>query len=72
MEEKINKHHELWKQWLVKRGKKEDNVDLETERVKLVMRTVLFPKQDKKFDASAKLVLRINCMKFCEEPINIY
>ena len=39
---------------MVKRGYKED---LEIERVKLVKRTLLFQKQDKKFDDSIALVL---------------
>ena len=44
-------------QFLVKRGYKEDDVDSEIERVKLVKRTVLFQKQDKKVDGSITLVL---------------
>ena len=44
-------------QFLVKRGYKEDDVDSEIERVKLVKRTVLFQKRDKKVDDSTTLVL---------------
>ena len=44
-------------QFLVKRGYKEDDVDSEIERVKLVKRTVLFQKRDKKVDDSITLVL---------------
>ena len=44
-------------QFLVKRGYKEDDVDSEIERVKLVKRTVLFQKQNKKVDDSIAFVL---------------
>ena len=57
IEEKLNNRLELLKQWLVKRGYKEDHVDSEIERVKLVKRTVLFQKRDKKVDDSITLVL---------------
>ena len=57
IEEKLNNRLELLKQWLVKRGYKEDHVDSEIERVKLVKRTVSFQKRDKKVDDSITLVL---------------
>ena len=41
----------------MKRGYKEDHVDLEIERVKLVKRTVLFQKRDKKVDDSMTVLL---------------
>ena len=41
-EEKLNNHLEQLKQWLVKRGHREDHVDSEIERIKLVGRTVSF------------------------------
>ena len=44
VEEKLNNHLEQLKQWFVKHRYKEDHVDSETERVKLVKRTVLFQK----------------------------
>ena len=44
VEEKLNNHLEQLKQWFVKDRYKEDHVDSETERVKLVKRTVLFQK----------------------------
>ena len=56
-EEKLNNRLEQLKQRLVKRGHKEDHVDSETERVKLVKRTVSFQKRDKKVDDSITLVL---------------
>ena len=58
IEEKLNNRLELLKQWLVKRGCKEDHVDSENERVKLVKRTVSFQKRDKKVDDSITLVLK--------------
>ena len=42
---------------MVKRGYKENHVDSEIERVKLVKRTLLFQKWDKKVDNSITLVL---------------
>ena len=42
---------------MVKPGYKEDHVDSEIERVKLVKRTLLFQKRDKKVDDSIALVL---------------
>ena len=42
---------------MVKRGYKENHVDSEIERVKLVKRTLLFQKRDKKVDKSITLVL---------------
>ena len=45
------------KKWLVKRGYKEDHVDSEIERIKLVERTVLFQIRDKKVDDNITLVL---------------
>ena len=56
-EEKLNNHLEQLKQWLVKRGCREDHVDSETEKTKLVKRTVSFQIPDKKFDDSIRLVL---------------
>ena len=46
------------KQWLVKRGYKEDHVDSEIERIKLVERTVSFQIRDKKVDDSITLALK--------------
>ena len=57
IEEKLNNRLEQLIQFLVKRGYKEDHVDSEIERVKLVKRTVLFQKQDKKVDDSIAFVL---------------
>ena len=57
IEEKLNNRLEQLIQFLVKRGYKEDHVDSEIERVKLVKRTVLFQKRDKKVDDSITLVL---------------
>ena len=57
IEEKLNNRLEQLMQFLVKRGYKEDHVDLETERVKLVKTTVPFQKRDKKVDDSITLVL---------------
>ena len=42
IKEKLNKHLELLKQWLVKRGYREDHVYSKIERIKLVERTVSF------------------------------
>ena len=47
-EEKLNNRLEQLKQLLLNHGYKEDHVDSETERVKLVERTVLYQKRDKK------------------------
>ena len=44
-------------QWLVKREYKEDHVDSEIERVKLIKKTVSFQKRDKKVDDNKTLVL---------------
>ena len=41
----------------MKRGFKEDHVDSEIDRVKLVKKTISFGKQDKKFDNSITLTL---------------
>ena len=57
IEEKLNNRLEQLIQFLVKRGYKEDHVDSEIERVKLVKRTVSFQKRDKKVDDSITLVL---------------
>ena len=57
VEKKLNNRLKQLKQWLVKRGYKEDHVDLETERVKLVKRIVLSQKRDKKVDDSMTPVL---------------
>ena len=57
IEEKLNNHLEQLIQFLVKCGYKEDHVDSEIERVKLVKRTVSFQKRDKKVDDSITLVL---------------
>ena len=56
-EEKLNNHLEQLKQWLVKRGYREDHVDSEIERIKLVERTVSFQIRDKKVDDNITLVL---------------
>ena len=45
------------KPWLVKRGYKEDYVDSENEKVKLVKRTVSFQKRNKNVDDSIAVVL---------------
>ena len=47
-EEKLNSHLEQLKQWLVKRGYREDQVCSEIERIKLVERTVSFKYETKK------------------------
>ena len=47
IEEKCNRLEQL-KQFLVKRGYKEDHVDSEIERVELVKRTFSFQKRNKK------------------------
>ena len=57
IEEKLNNRLEQLIQFLVKRGYKEDHVDSEIERVKLVKRTVSFQKGDKKVDDSITLVI---------------
>ena len=44
IEEKFNNRLKQLKQWLVKRGYKEDHVDSEIERVKLVKGTISFQK----------------------------
>ena len=49
-EEKHNNHIEQLKQWLVKRGYRENQVCSEIERIKLVERTVSFKIRDKKVD----------------------
>ena len=56
-EEKLNSHLEQLKRWLLKRGYREDHVDSEIERIKLVERTVSFHIRDKKVDDSITLVL---------------
>ena len=58
IEEKVNNRLEQLLQFLVKRGYEEDHVDSEIDQVKLVKRTILFQKQDKKPDDSITLVLR--------------
>ena len=57
IEEKLNNRPEQLRQWIVKRGDKEDHVDSEIKIVKLVKKTVLFQKRDKKVDDSITLVL---------------
>ena len=57
IEEKPNNCLEQLIKFLVKHGYKEDHVDSEIEKVKLVKRTVLFQKWDKKVDDSITLVL---------------
>ena len=49
--------HKQLKQWLLNRGYRKDHVDSEIERVKLVDRTVLLQKRDKKVDDNITLVL---------------
>ena len=56
-EEKLNNCLEQLKQWSVNRGYKENHIDSEIERVKLVERTVFLQKRDKKVDYSTGLVL---------------
>ena len=58
IEEKLNSRLEQLKPWLVKRGYKEDYVDSEIEKVKLVKRTVSFQKRNKNVDDSIAIVLR--------------
>ena len=55
-EEKLNKRLQQLKQLLINRGFKEDHVDSQIERVKLVERTVLFQKRGKKVNDSITLV----------------
>ena len=73
-EEKLNNHLEQLKQWLVKRGYKEDHVDSEIERIKLVERTVLFQIRDKKVDDNITLVLTyhpaLNQLKISMKSVN--
>ena len=57
IEEKLNNRPEQLRQWIVKRGDKEDNVDSEIKIVKLVKKTVLFQKRYKKVDDSITLVI---------------
>ena len=57
IEEKLNNRLEQLKQFLVKCGYKEDHVNSEIERVKLIKKTVSFQKRDKKVDDSITLVL---------------
>ena len=59
-EEKLNNRLEQLNQWLVNRGYEEDHVDSEIEGVKMVERTVLFQKRDKKANNSITLVLYIS------------
>ena len=68
IEEKPNNCFEQLIQFLLKNGYKEDHVDSETEKVKLVKRTVLFQKRDKKVDDSITLVLTYHPVlnQFCE------
>ena len=56
-EQKLNNHFEQLKQWLVKRGYREDHVDLEIERMKLLERTVSCQIRDKKVDDNITFVL---------------
>ena len=56
-EENLNNHLEQLKQWLVKRRHKEDHVDSEIEKIKLVERTVSFQIRDKKAYDNITLVL---------------
>ena len=59
-------------QILVTRGYKEDHVDSEIERAKLVKRTVSFQKRDKKVDDSTTLVLTYHpALKLCYDPMNM-
>ena len=55
---KLNNSLEELKQWLVKRGYKEDHVDSEIDIVKLVERTVSIQNRDKKVNDSINLILR--------------
>ena len=56
IEEKLKNRFKQLKQWSVKCGYKDDHVDSEIERLKLVKRTVSFQKRDKKVDDSITLV----------------
>ena len=55
--EKLNSHLDQLKRWLLKRGYRQDHVDSEIERIKLVERTVSFHIRDEKVDNSITLVL---------------
>ena len=55
--EKLNRYLDQLKRWLLKRGYREDHVDSEIERIKLVERTVSFHIRDEKVDDSITLVL---------------
>ena len=57
IKEKLNKHLELLKQWLVKRGYREDHVYSKIETIKLVERIVSFQIRDKKVDDGITLVI---------------
>ena len=77
IEEKLKSRLDQLKPWLVKRGYKEDHVDSEIERVKLVKRTVSFQKRDKKVDDGIAIVLTYHpapnqLYEFFKEPINMY
>ena len=56
-EEKLNNRLKQLKHWLVNHGYKENRLDSEIERLKLVERTVLLQKRYKKVDDSIILVL---------------
>ena len=45
--EKLNNHLEKLKQWLLKRGYRENHVDSEIERIKLVKRAASFQVREK-------------------------
>ena len=57
IKEKLNSHLEQLKQWLVKRGYREDHVYSKTEWIKLVERTVLYQIRNKKVDDNITLVI---------------
>ena len=54
---KLNNHHEKLKQWLVKRGYRENHFDSEIERIKLVERAASFQVREKKNHDNITLVL---------------
>ena len=68
-EEKLN-HLEQIKQWLVKRGYREDHVYSEIERMKLVERAASFQIRDKKVDDSIILGLTYHPTLYQLYPAN--
>ena len=69
IKEKLN-HLEQIKQWLVKRGYREDHVYSEIERMKLVERAASFQIRDKKVDDSIILGLTYHPTPYQLYPAN--